>query len=176
MPNILIIDDNIFELRFVIDALEMRGHNVYLIDSPYSLLEILTEEISFDLIVLDVMLGGWKSFLDTTISNSMLAGLSVATAIRKGGIGVPIIFFSSASHKTIINCITEMEAHLDNTLYLAKHETEPTKLVSILEAFFDTGILLNKQDNILDTILGSIIAKPSFLGIGIDIKKLFGIK
>ena len=99
--RILMADDDIYNMRPTIDALEARGAVVLVARSGTEAIDALSDRV-FDLVILDIMMSSGPKI--KTDDQGRSAGLKVHSQIRKGrNANVPIVVSTVVSDPEAIN-------------------------------------------------------------------------
>jgi two-component system OmpR family response regulator len=124
-PHILIVDDEPSIVDSLATILQYEGYDVAVAESGQSALEI-ARHVSFDLIILDVMLPDYS-------------GLEVTRRIRSEGLQVPVLFLTAKSH--VMDRIAGLSVGGDDYV---------TKPFSILEVVARVKAILRRRQDPLE--------------------------
>lgn len=172
--HVVILDDDYHILSAYIAVLECLGIKVSVAGDVSKFIDILSSNIKVDLFVIDVMLPSTGSgFSELATNHGARTGLLIGRTLREKGIETPIIFFSVAWLDEAIEEIKRTEKSVINSVYLRKQEVTPNDLADIVKAILNKGKVPNKLSKIYSKMIDSLFLKPSFFGVGVDIKKLF---
>ncbi|MFT7562321.1 MAG: CheY-like chemotaxis protein [Flavobacteriales bacterium] len=175
MKNIVVLDDNLFSEVATLGELKLRGYSLACFENSSELFNHLEEGRSVDLFILDVQLP--EASIEYTDNHyktmdGMRTGIVVAQLLRKAQIDVPIIFYSVAHLTEDIHPIYEYEKRDENAIYFDKSNVDTRyQLADFIDELFKKGTLSKSK---WLTIFGnSIEVKPSFCGVGINLKEIF---
>lgn len=172
-PHIVVVDDRPREIAPMLAELEARSLIVSVISSAEELENLLNQDITLDLFVLDVMIYGVQEFFsENATQGGMVAGLLIGRMLREIGIGCPIVFYSQASFGNIINQIEDYSKILPNTAYVAKYDQHPAVFADTICEFLKTGKVEGTVKKFLTVIGDSLILQPTIFGLGVYLKKL----
>ncbi len=177
MKNIVFLDDSPFQLEETIAELKLRGYSVSIFETTSKLFAHIEAGNPIDLFVLDVQLPeGHIEYLGNhyLTRNGLITGILVARMLRYANIETPIFMFSIAHIDSDLLMIRDFEKRDANTAFVRKGEMATHyDFADIVDELFKTGKM--KKSNSFLSILGeSIQVKPSFCGVGLDLKKVFG--
>ena len=177
LKHIVILDDNPDELCDFIVELKIRQFEISIRRNPHGLFNVLTGEKPIDLLILDVMVPGTLVLGDNIVETNggYTTGILIAKYLRHAGIELPIILFSVAWRKPIIDEIHTFEKKDSNTAYIEKWTMGAEELADFIEELFRRGHVKKGSWKFLKLFGDSLVLKPSFCGMGIDIKKLFNL-
>ena len=172
VPLVALIDDDTFYSRMYADPIEeLTGAQVRLFDGPREFIEAVNAGAQFDVIITDVMMMADGTFSEEESHHGILTGLLLVDAIREAGILCPIIILtnSSATRMEWINS----KATADGGIH---HFQKPMCSPRVFAT--EVGYLLRRAAGLPTTadawgrFLDSIQLRPTFMGLGIDLKEL----
>ena len=176
MKHVVILEDNPNQILPYISEVEVRGYEVSIAHSVEQFMELLVGPKAIDLFVLDVMITGQNTLAPAMphihLNHGYDTGLILAKVLRHSGIELPIILFSVAWLKPLVSEIKQMEKSTDNLAYLNKTETSPEEFGDFIQKLFQEGKIKKGFFSYLSIISEALLLKPSFCGLGVDIKKL----
>lgn len=175
MKHVVILDDDAWQLDAYLSELEVRGVRVSVATDLTEFMEILVGEVPIDLFVLDVMVPTGSlapAFPEVHTANGMDTGILLAMALRHSDIEIPIVMFSVAWSGDILERIKGIKSKYTNIAYLSKAETFPSDFGNFIGKLLEDGKVKKGFFSFLPIIGDALVLRPSFCGVGVDIKKL----
>lgn len=170
--NILIFDDNMFELQdFIIDlrSKNMCVDTVKTVDGFY---DKITCGSLYDFIFIDIMMDiHVEPLCMYSTKGGCNSGIIIAKCLRSNGLNVPIIFISTdwlmpsgMSYAGDINSIC-------NCCLIRKRDLKSINFLKMFDSYMETKKFLN-NNSVIEILISSIILKPSIYGMGFDVKNI----
>ena len=165
------IDDDAVPMRYYVTALKLEGYEVRLFTGASEAKKALLEgqRVKTNMFILDVMMDPTAAYQPTECENGLLTGLLLALDLRKQYSDIPIVLFSNANLKSVANQSRRLSSRLSRCAFLRKVDYPPDGLVHFVNDYFKNGRFTS---GILKRFLDSLILKPNFQGVGIDLKRL----
>lgn len=130
--RILVIDDQLGELKYYLLFLRQSGFEVVSVSSPAAALDHVRRE-EFDLILLDVMMSPDKSLPEMESASIADAGVHLSVAIRNIRRDCRILVFTNY----LINEASEWFRRDSNATILLKKDTDPERLKDVAESIIE---------------------------------------
>jgi predicted nucleotide-binding protein len=118
MPKIVLIDDD-FATELIVERLADRGYEARRINSADAALATISEIVSADLVILDVIMARPPSASPVKITGDMETGMEILRKVRESKPTLPVIVFSATADRDLI----EMVSQMSNTEFLSKWGT-----------------------------------------------------
>lgn len=176
MKHVVLLEDNPNQILPYVSELEVRGYEVSVASTIEQFMDLLVGPKPIDLFILDVMITGPDSLSPALphihLGHGNKTGLIISKVLRHSGIEIPIILFSVAWLEPLVNEIKKVEKDTENIAYLNKTDTSPEEFGAFVKKLFEDGKIKKGFFSYLSIFGEALLLKPSFCGLGVDIKKL----
>lgn len=179
MSRILFVDESVHEVAPFTTELSLRGIEVVHCQDADEGLRKIETDADFSLVVLDVMLSAdpdprRSSFSREDTDNFRCTGLVLAQRIRNLHNELPIVFFTSTSTSKIISLIDRTVEAIGHSTVIYKYDFRSAhEFGDIMGTLISAGIEAGKNRSWKQWLSDVLIMQPNFVGMGIDLEKLF---
>lgn len=173
---VALIDDDTVGLHLHLAELRIAGFTAQLFSSVFEIRSILDGTLPTppDFFVTDLMMPSHDLFPDEPPGTSFHAGLIVARDLRARYASTPIVVWSSIPQSDLRATAARHSAELPLCIFASKHDVSPWDLTRIVKRYFERGELKlpERPPSFWRRLWRAITLRPSFAGVGIDLKKL----
>jgi CheY-like chemotaxis protein len=171
--RVVVVDDDRIQMAPFFVELNLRGIDTISMDDADQCLEYMETGGNASLFVIDIMLESPVRYSQALTNNYLLTGLSVARDVRKFCPDAPIILFSNMVRAELVTEILKVAEKVGNCVLIQKHTIcEFGQFADLVETILLKGIKDNSSKSLWKRLGDSVQLKPSFFGVGIDLKAL----
>jgi CheY-like chemotaxis protein len=174
--HIIIVDDSKLSISAFLEELALTGFKVSHYRSVDSCLEFVKTKRHVDIFVLDIMMPPGNAYRSRNTDDGLFTGRLLAHDIRRLYPITPIVFLSNLSDPINIDGFSRSRELLGNVVFLNKVDVSPVHFSKLINSILSKGIDAVENKSLFAKIIDSLLIRPSFYGIGIDLLKLFKMK
>ncbi len=172
---IALIDDETAHAVYYQLALEARGYAVEHFKSPASFLTRARQAKStFGLFVTDLMMPPRGAYSVSQTRGGLLTGLLLVHDIRQLDREAPILIITNVNISNVLEEVKAVVAQTPNVFLARKAEYPPDELAASVDALLTNKPAFQeaKRVGIIRRFFNSLLLRPNFFGMGLDLKRL----
>ena len=171
--RVVVVDDDPIQMRPFFVEMNSRGIDAISLSDADQCFDYIESGSHADIYVIDIMLRSSKHYSAALTNNYQLTGLSVARDVRRFNQNTPIILFSNTVQSDLVTEIRKVAEKIGNCVLIQKYTiSEFGQFGYLIETILVEGVKNIASKNFWKRLKESIFLKPSFFGVGVDLKTL----